>query len=252
MTDGAKSVRLHSRSGASQNTLTDRESRSTVTQMGRRPGVGRWLTVLVITACVAGCAGSDSSGDDSTAESSVSGSAAVSSEPASSPLETASGAASDSVVDSTRAAADFAVFTAQEVCDIIDGETVAEALGVTVTNVEAGDSGSTPQCFYSYESDTGASSNVTIASMDTSALGGRVGDDAFDFVAEVNRGVAGGTDFEEQIVDAGDRAVRFTGVALHLGIVSGDGHLQTVIVPREFDPLSVDQLLVVIGEAITR
>jgi hypothetical protein len=145
---------------------------------------------------------------------------------------------------------EIAVLTAQEVCDIVTAAIVGEALGLDITGAEAADSGSTPQCAYAFDSDGGGTSNVTVASMDATALGGRTGDAAFDYVAEVNREVAGGADVQEVEVDAGDRALRFTGEAIHLGIVAVDGHLQTVIVPLDVDGDAVDTLLVAVATAI--
>lgn len=142
------------------------------------------------------------------------------------------------------------VLSAQELCDVVTPAIVGEALDLDITGAEAADSGSTPQCAYTYESDGGGTSNVTVASMDTTALGGRTGDAAFDYVAEVNRGVAGGTEVEEVEVDAGDQALRFTGEAIHLGIVAVGGHLQTVIVPLDVDGEAVDALLVAAATAI--
>ena len=145
---------------------------------------------------------------------------------------------------------EIAVLSAQEVCDTVTADIVGEALGLDVTGAEAADSGATPQCAYTFESAGGGTSNVTVASMDTTSLGGLTGDAAFDYVAEVNRGVAGGTDVEEVEVDAGDRALRFTGEAIHLGIVAVDGHLQTVIVPLDAEAAAVDALLVAVATAI--
>ena len=142
------------------------------------------------------------------------------------------------------------VLTSQEVCDALPVEVVTEAVGLSVIAAEAGDSGATPQCAYTYESDAGGQSNLTIASMDSTAVGSLTGDDAFDFVADINRQSAGGTDVEEVDVDAGDRAVRFTGPGVHLGIVSTDGHILTVIVPIDADALAVDALLVAVASSV--
>ena len=145
---------------------------------------------------------------------------------------------------------ELAVLSAQEVCDTVTAAIVADTLGLDISGATAADSGSTPQCAYTYETDSGGTSNITIASMDATAVSGRTGQEAFDYVVEINRGVAGGTDFEEVDVDAGDRAIRFTGQALHLGIVAVDGHLQTVIVPRDVEGDAVDALLVAVGDAV--
>jgi len=131
-----------------------------------------------------------------------------------------------------------------DICSRLATDDVGTALGLEVTAAQPYDT-STPQCAYTYDSASGAASNVTVASMRTDGdLGGRTGDEAFDYVVEVNRGVAGGTDFTEDDLDVGDRAVRFTGDALHLGILATGGHLLTVIVPTgDTDPAAVDQLI---------
>jgi hypothetical protein len=158
---------------------------------------------------------------------------------------------SDDVTSSVAEGDDkLVVLSAQQVCDAVSADVAGEALGLEVTGAEAADAGATPQCAYTYESSTGGTSNFTIAAMDTNAVGERTGDDAFDYVAEINRQTAGGTGVEEVDVDAGDRAIRFTGQGVHLGIVAVDGQLLTVIVPLDADAAAVDALLVAVGSAV--
>jgi hypothetical protein len=145
---------------------------------------------------------------------------------------------------------ELVVLSAQEVCDAVPADVAGEALGLEVTAVEASDTGATPQCAYTYESATGGPSNVTIAAMDTNAVGDRAGDEAFDYVADINRQTAGGAAIEEAEVDAGDRALRFTGPAIHLGVVAVGDNLLTVIVPLDAGTDAVDSLLVAVADAV--
>lgn len=187
-----------------------------------RHGPIRWLTLVALVGVLAACGG-DSSG---------------SAEP------------SDKSTTTTADPATAASLTAQEVCDALPVDVVSGAVGLSVNTAEAGDSSATPQCAYTYDSDTGGQSNLTIASLDSTAVGGRTGDEAFDFVAGISREAAGGNGVEEIDVDAGDRAVRFTGPGVHVGIVSTDGHLLSVIVPLDADALAVDALLVEVASAV--
>lgn len=134
---------------------------------------------------------------------------------------------------------------AQDICDAVTADIVADALGTEVESAEPSTSG-TQQCAYVY----GGGSNVTVASLSADEVGGAGGDAAFDRVLEINRSVAGGTDVDEAEVDAGDRAVRLTGGSLHLGIVSVDDLLLTVIAPpADFDAEQFEALLVAVGAA---
>jgi hypothetical protein len=132
----------------------------------------------------------------------------------------------------------------EDICALLPGTDVGATLGLTIDTTQAYDT-ATPQCTYSFTTSTGSSSSVTIASLRGEGdLGGRSGDAAFEYVVETNRGLAGSSDFEEVDLDAGDRAVRFSGEALHLGIVFADGHLLTVIVPIDVtDASRVDDLV---------
>ncbi len=145
--------------------------------------------------------------------------------------------------------AEVTALTDEEICAGLSGDDVGDALGFEVTEVAVGGS-STAQCAYNYASATGGTSNISVASFaQDGELGGRSGDEAFEYVVDVNRGVAGGTDFEEVDVDAGDRAIRFSGEALHLGVLAVDGHLLTLIVPaNDADGDAVDELLAVMAD----
>ena len=144
---------------------------------------------------------------------------------------------------------EITALTDQEICDGLSGAEVGAALGLDVTETAVGGS-STAQCVYNYESESGVTSNVSVASLASDIdLSGRTGDEAFDYVVGLNRGLAGGTDFDEVEPDAGDRAVRFSGEALHLGVLAVDGHILTVLVPAEdTDGDAVDDLLVAMAD----
>jgi len=178
---------------------------------------------LLVMGLVAGCGDDGADGDGGATSSGVDGGAAT------------PGDLGDTVV---------VAVSGQEICDGIPDADVGAALGLSIDGTQAYDT-ATPQCTYSYETLTGTRSNITIASMRGDGdLGGRAGNEAFDFVVETNRGLAGGTDFEEVDLDVGDRATRFSGEALHLGIVFVDDHLFTVIVPAaDADAADVDVLM---------
>ncbi len=141
------------------------------------------------------------------------------------------------------------VLEAEEICDAVTAEIVGDATGLEVSQAEISTS-STPQCSYLYETDTGGTSNITVASLSPDDVGGSSGDEAFDQVLEINRTVAGGTDVDEAEIDAGDRAVRLAGQALSLGIVSSGGHLVTIIVPVDIETDAVDALIAAVADAV--
>lgn len=146
-----------------------------------------------------------------------------------------------------------AALTSEEVCAAVTGDDVGAALGVTVTEAEPDDS-DTPQCHYNYTLESGSASNITIASMRSDEdLGGRTGDDAYDYVLDINRAVADDGDMQEVELDSGDRATRFTGNSLHLGVIDVDGRIFTVIVPADDAPAdAADALIDVIGYELSR
>ncbi|MDZ4825289.1 MAG: hypothetical protein SGJ13_02355 [Actinomycetota bacterium] len=158
-----------------------------------------------------------------------------------------------SIDDSDDAGEAVAALTSEEVCAAVTGDDVGDALGVTVTEAEPQDSG-TPQCHYGYSLESGPTSNITIASMRSDEdLGGRTGEDAYDFVVDINRASADDGDMQEVELDSGDNATRFTGNSLHLGVVVVDGRIFTVIVPADDVPAdAVDALIDVIGYELSR
>ena len=133
--------------------------------------------------------------------------------------------------DATPAAEAVDALTGAEICELVTGDIVGEALGIEVTEAVADDS-STPQCAYRYTSADGASSNVTVAAMrSTEDLGGRLGQEAFDYVVDLNKSLASGTDVEELHVSAGDGAVVLAGESINLGVINVGGRVITLIVP---------------------
>lgn len=141
------------------------------------------------------------------------------------------------------------VLDEQQICDDLPGADVADALDVNVTASAVGGS-PTAQCAYTYTAGSAQMSTITVASMSSEVdLGGRSGREAFDYIVELNRGVAGGTSVDEEGVPVGERAVRLTGSELHLGVISSGGHLLTVIVPvADVDGQAVDRLMGVVAE----
>lgn len=133
-------------------------------------------------------------------------------------------------------------FTAEEICERLTPDVVGAALSLEVTSAEPGVM-DTPQCSYSYDSD-GVSSNVTIASMRPEDVGNLPATEAFDYVLEINRQVAGDTEVEEVSLDVGDGAVRLSGPSLHLGVLRVGDRVVTVIVPAaDADGSGVDELI---------
>jgi hypothetical protein len=117
---------------------------------------------------------------------------------------------------------------------------VAEALDLEVTDAVTDDS-ATPQCAYEYTNDTGATSNLTVASMRPADVGGLTGPDAYDVTVDVNRAFAPD---DAQAVDAGDEAVRLSGSALHSGVLRIGDQVYTVVVPAvDAEPATIETLL---------
>ncbi len=193
-----------------------------------RPGITRWRTsgtvrfvklrvVLAVTVVAVGiltACGSDGAPGTS---------------PGTSPGTTpdtgsvATTAPSDQSDDQTEA------LDAESICERLTIDSVAADTGLDVVLATPDDS-ATPQCSYEYTNDTGGVSNLTVASMRSEDVGGLTGQDAFDFVVQINTEVAG-ADAETQEISAGDAAVRLSGSSLHLGVVQVGERVLTVIIP---------------------
>jgi hypothetical protein len=194
-------------------------------RLGRITVVG-----LLVVGALAGCASEDS-GADGTASAPGTDGIPSSSAAATSPAASAPG---DSVPSEP--------LTGAQICERLTKASVTADLGLEVTTIEPDDT-STPQCAYGYVSGSGATSNLTVAAMRPEDVGGATGADAFAFVVDLNRNIAG-DDVEEQEIDAGTAAVRLTGDSLHLGVVQIGDHVYTLIVPvgdAEID--AVDRLI---------
>lgn len=121
--------------------------------------------------------------------------------------------------------------TSAEVCERFDAAAAGEALGITVDAAEAGDATGTPQCAYTFTGADGVMTNATVAAQRADGdLGGRVGADAYDYVVELNRSMASGTEVSESPVAAGDQGIVLHGEALHFGVVQNGGRVVTTIV----------------------
>lgn len=157
---------------------------------------------------------------------------------------------SEAIVGSNTAAdGEATTLTGTQICERVAVESVAADLGIKVTLAEPDDS-ATPQCAYEYINDTGATSNLTIAAMRPEDVGGATGQDAFDYVVRINRGLAG-DDADEQTIAAGDNALRLTGSSLHLGVVQLGDHVYTVVVPAaDVDTEPVNRLITTITSAL--
>jgi hypothetical protein len=145
--------------------------------------------------------------------------------------DTTAVSADTTVEDPSASAPDAPPISGQEICDLVSGDVVGTALGITIDHVVASTS-DTPQCAYVFADATGADDNVTVAAMRTEEdLGGRTGDDAFAYVADLNRTISAGGDTTETELEAGDRATLFAGSTLSLGVIDIGGRIVTVIVP---------------------
>ncbi len=142
-----------------------------------------------------------------------------------------------------------AALTPKEICDRLTVASVAADTGLDVVRASP-DDGATPQCAYEYANDTGAVSNLTVASMRPEDVGGLRGGDAFDFVVQINESVAGdGADIQE--VSAGDAAIRISGESLQLGVVQVGDRVLTVIIPTgDVEPDAVDRLIATMATAL--
>ncbi len=143
----------------------------------------------------------------------------------------------------------IAPLTATEICERLTVASVAADTGLDVLRASPDDS-ATPQCAYEYANDTGAVSNLTVASMRPEDVGGLTGSDAFDFVVQINESVAGdGAD--TQAVSAGDAAIRISGTSLQLGVVQVDDQVLTVIIPTgDVEADAVDRLIATMATAL--
>jgi len=137
---------------------------------------------------------------------------------------------------------DTDVLSGAVICERLSVDSVAADTGLDVTRAVPDDSG-TPQCAYEYNNDTGAVSNLTVASMQPADMGGLTGSEAYDFVVKINETVAGdGADSQE--VSAGDAAIRISGSGVQLGVLHVGDQVLTLIIPgADVAPDAVDQLI---------
>ena len=123
-----------------------------------------------------------------------------------------------------------AALTGAEICQLLPAVDVGEALAFEVSDAVADDT-STPQCAYHYTRADGTFDNVAVAALrSVEDLGGRTGKDAFDYVVEINRGFAAGTEVTETEISAGDGAIVLVGESLNFGVIDVGGRVVTIIV----------------------
>jgi len=150
---------------------------------------------------------------------------------------TATATATDTDTD-----ADADVLSGAVICERLSVDSVAADTGLDVTRAVPDDSG-TPNCAYEYNNDTGAVSNLTVASMQPADMGGLTGSEAYDFVVGINEAVAG-DGAETQEVSAGDAAIRISGSGVQLGVLQVGDQVLTLIIPgADVASDSVDQLI---------
>jgi hypothetical protein len=139
---------------------------------------------------------------------------------------------------------------AQAICDAVTADIVGDALGLEVTSADTSEM-STPQCSYLFDSGSGGQSNITIASMRPEDVGDATGDEGFDYIVRVNRGVAAGTEVEETEIDAGEHALLISGEALQLGVLQAGNHILTFIVPTDVEVSAAEALMQAAAVAIS-
>jgi hypothetical protein len=206
-----------------------------------RLGIGLLVVASVLTA---GCS-SDGDGDGTTT------STTIASDGSTAPTADSTTTSTDGSTEPVDGGdGSLAALTAAEICASITVDAVAEATGLDVTGSEPADQ-STPQCSYAYTNPSGATSNLTVASMRPEDVGDRSVSEAYEYVVDLNRSLTSGAELEEATPDAGDQAVRLSGASLHLGIVAVDDLVLTILVPAgDVEGQAADALVVAVADAV--
>ncbi|WP_139979579.1 hypothetical protein [Nocardioides litoris] len=140
--------------------------------------------------------------------------------------------------------------TGKQLCADLPADAAGRALGVAVESAEPGET-ATPQCTYGYENAAGDDSTATLAAMRPADIGGRTGLEAFAYMVDLSRGLAGPVDLQQEDLRAGDKAVRITGGGVHTGVLAAGGFLLTVTVPeRDADAGEVDALVTEVARVL--
>ncbi|MEX0875373.1 MAG: hypothetical protein WD646_02295 [Actinomycetota bacterium] len=120
--------------------------------------------------------------------------------------------------------------SADEICDRIPADDVEAALGISPV-VASPSSTATPQCSYVFETDDGTRSDATIAALRRQEdLGGRRGEEAFDYVVDLNSSASRDADLTRTELSVGDRAILLSGGNLHFGVIQLGPRIATTIV----------------------
>lgn len=136
-----------------------------------------------------------------------------------------------------------------EICEALSVDDATLALGTEVSQAEAAES-QTPQCTYTYGGDSATLSTFTVAAQRPDDVGSRGLGEAFDYVLDINRGLATDSGVEEVTFDAGDRAVRLSGDTLTLSVVASGGRLLTIITTPDLDATAVEALSAAAADAV--
>jgi hypothetical protein len=139
--------------------------------------------------------------------------------------------------------------SADEICDRIPADDVEAALGISPV-VASPSSTATPQCSYVFETDDGTRSDATIAALRTEEdLGGRRGEDAFDYVVDLNSSASRDADLTRTELSVGDRAILLSGGNLHFGVIQLGPRIATTIVSaRAADAVAAADLSRLVSE----
>ena len=224
---------------ASERDLTEQTSRS-----------GRWRRPLVMGAILLFLAGASACSSDPSSEP----------EPETTTVTEPAAATSTEVTDEEPddessddapddETADDTPITSEDICSTLTAAMVVDASGVQINEAIPSDS-STPQCSYTYPSENGPDSNLTVAATRYTAADAQSSETAYDSAVRINLSTAGGNEAEQVEVDAGDEAVVISGVSLDLGVLRVGSVLASLIVPPDvMTPAQAEALMVAIGEA---
>lgn len=147
-----------------------------------------------------------------------------------------------------------AAFTADELCAKITADLVGSALGLDIGDPSsaAASVDAPPTCTYPYQTSAGKDAAVTISVLRPIEMGGKTGAEGYDTYVGINKAIAANVDYEEQPVDAGREAVRFTGEATHAAIAdTGTAVVQLSVPVDDAKGEQVDALLIKVVDALS-
>ena len=136
--------------------------------------------------------------------------------------------------------------TGEQICERLTAANVGAIIGFDVETPKPS-STTTPQCSYPYRGEGDSSFNVTVSYQRIDGdLFGKAGAEGFDHVAQMQRV---NPDNKETEVQAGDKAVRFSGrMGLHYGLLLvGDRIMTATAFANSVESEAIDELLKKMG-----